>query len=595
MPKLVLRKKRSRTKARRPFANRLLDQVLSSKFLQKLPARVKRLSPSWQACIPLALMIVLSWGYMAIAQDATPSPTPLQPGVVQEATPTPSPIEGTAVQDGTAVPSPVLTPVPVPGTPADPAVVSPAVPAAGPTTADLKVALDTLWVAIAAFLVFFMNAGFCMLETGFCREKNAVNVLAKNLIVFALSTIAFWAIGFSLMFADGNDFIGGLGGMFLNGQDNSPATGDAYKGIFGALNWTGVPLEAKFLFQLVFAGTAATIVSGAVAERIKFLDFLIFSVLLVGIAYPITGHWIWGGGWLADMGFFDFAGSAVVHSVGGWAALMGAAFLGPRIGRYQSGGTVALPGHNMSIATLGCLILWLGWFGFNPGSTMAADGRAIAHIALTTNMAGAVGGIAATVTAWLYLGKPDLSMIINGILAGLVGVTASCAYINMGSAFIIGLVAGVIVVFAVTFFDRLKIDDPVGATSVHLVCGTWGTLAVGLFSVGPGGYPWMVDLAGKPIGPHGLFMGGGFTTLWPQIVGILSVGGITVLISSIFWIALKSTLGIRVSPEEEIVGLDIGEHGMEAYSGFVKEAGPSNLGGKAGGISNNPGGITTNY
>ncbi|MFB2895483.1 ammonium transporter [Aerosakkonemataceae cyanobacterium BLCC-F50] len=596
MPKLVLRKKRSRAKARRPFANRLLDRVLSAKFLQKLPARVKRLSPSWQACIPLALMIVLSWGYMAIAQDATPTATPTQPGIVQEATPTASPLpEGTTAQDGTATPTPVLTPLPVPGTATDPAAASAAVPAAGPTTADLKVALDTVWVVIAAFLVFFMNAGFCMLETGFCREKNAVNVLAKNLIVFALSTLAFWAIGFSLMFADGNDFIGGLGGMFLNGADNSPATGDAYKGIFGALNWTGVPLEAKFLFQLVFAGTAATIVSGAVAERIKFIDFLIFSILLVGIAYPITGHWIWGGGWLADMGFFDFAGSTVVHSVGGWAALMGAAFLGPRIGRYQSGGTVALPGHNMSIATLGCLILWLGWFGFNPGSTMAADGRAIAHIALTTNMAGAVGGIAATITAWLYLGKPDLSMIINGILAGLVGITASCAYVNMGSAFIIGLIAGVIVVFSVTFFDNLKIDDPVGATSVHLVCGVWGTLAVGLFSVGPGGYPWMVDLAGKPVGPHGLFMGGGITTLWPQILGILTVGGITVLISSIFWIALKATLGIRVSPEEEIVGLDIGEHGMEAYSGFVKEAGSSSLGGKAGGISNNPGGITTKY
>ncbi|MGA9382714.1 MAG: ammonium transporter [Phormidium sp.] len=589
MPKLVLRKKRSRTKARRPFANRLLDQVLSVKFLQKLPARVKRLSPSWQACIPLALMIVLSWGYMAIAQDATPTTAPLQEGIVQEATPTPSSLEGKTTQDGTAVPSPVLTPVPVPATPADPAAASAATAAAGPTTAELKVALDTLWVVIAAFLVFFMNAGFCMLETGFCREKNAVNVLAKNLIVFALSTLAFWVIGFSLMFADGNDFIGGLGGMFLNGQDNSPATGDAYKGIFGALNWTGVPLEAKFLFQLVFAGTAATIVSGAVAERIKFLDFLIFSVLLVGIAYPITGHWIWGGGWLADMGFFDFAGSTVVHSVGGWAALMGAAFLGPRIGRYQSGGTVALPGHNMSIATLGCLILWLGWFGFNPGSTMAADGRAIAHIALTTNMAGAVGGIAATITAWLYLGKPDLSMIINGILAGLVGITASCAWVNMGSAFIIGLVAGVIVVFAVTFFDRLKIDDPVGATSVHLVCGIWGTLAVGLFSVGPGVYSWYSAGPAK-----GLLLGGGFTQVIPQVVGILSVGGITVLISTIFWLALKSTLGIRVTPEEEIVGLDIGEHGMEAYSGFLKEAGPGGLG-KTGGISGNPGGITSKF
>lgn len=589
MPKF-LRKKRSRTKARRPIASRLLGQVLSVKFFQKLPARVKKLSPSWQACIPLALMIVLSWGYMAIAQDAAPTPTPLQEGIVQEATPTtPSPLEGLPVQDGTAIPSAVLTPVPVPVVPVNPEVVTPAVPAAGPTTAELKVALDTLWVVIAAFLVFFMNAGFGMLETGFCREKNAVNVLAKNLIVFGLSTIAFWVIGFSLMFADGNPFIGGLGGLFLNGADNSPATGDAYKGIFTALNWTSVPLEAKFLFQLVFAGTAATIVSGAVAERIKFLDFLIFSVLLVGIAYPITGHWIWGGGWLASAGFWDFAGSTVVHSVGGWAALMGAAFLGPRIGKYQDSQSVALPGHNMSIATLGCLILWLGWFGFNPGSTMAADGQAIAHIALTTNMAAAIGGIAATATAWLYLGKPDLSMIINGILAGLVAVTASCAWINMGSAFIIGLIAGIIVVFSVTFFDRLGIDDPVGATSVHLVCGIWGTLAVGLFAVGPGVYSWYSAGPAK-----GLLLGGGFTQVIPQVIGILTVGGFTVLISSIFWLALKATLGIRVTAEEEIVGLDIGEHGMEAYSGFLKEAGPGGIA-KTGGIPGNPGGITTGF
>ncbi len=498
--------------------------------VKKLNVVIKQLSPSWQACIPLACLIVLAWGYAAVAQNPT---------------------------------------------------------SAGPTTAELKVAIDTLWVAIAAFLVFFMNAGFCMLETGFCRQKNAVNVLAKNLIVFALATVAFWAIGFGLMFGDGNDFIG-LNGFFLQGVDNSPATGDAYKGIFSALNWTGVPLAAKFLFQLVFAGTAATIVSGAVAERIKFLDFLIFSLLLVGIAYAITGHWIWGGGWLADMGFFDFAGSTVVHSVGGWAALMGAAFLGPRIGKYQDGQIVALPGHNMSIATLGCLILWLGWFGFNPGSVMAADPNAITHIALTTNLAGAVGGIAATITAWLYLGKPDLSMIINGILAGLVAITAPCAFVNLGSAFIIGLVAGILVVFAVTFFDKIRIDDPVGAVSVHLVCGIWGTLAVGLFAVGPGKYSWMFDLAGKPVGPHGLFFGGGLVTLIPQIVGIVSAGGMTVLLSSIFWLALKAILGIRVPREEEIEGLDIGEHGMEAYSGFLKEAsanGFADSGSPSGGVS----------
>jgi len=441
-------------------------------------------------------------------------------------------------------------------------------PTAEEMMTDLKVGLDTMWVVITAFLVFFMNAGFCMLETGFCRHKNAVNVLAKNLIVFALSTIAFWVIGFGIMFGDGTPFFG-LNGWFLNGADNSPATADSYQGVFSALSWAGVPLAAKFFFQLVFAGTAATIVSGAVAERIKFIDFLIFSLLLVAISYPITGHWIWGGGWLADAGFWDFAGSTVVHSVGGWAALMGAAFLGPRMGRYiERGGAVAMPGHNMAIATLGCLILWLGWFGFNPGSTMAADPNAISHIILTTNTAAAFGGIAATITAWLYLGKPDLSMIINGILAGLVAITAGCAFVNLPWSAFIGAIGGILVVFSVTFFDRIRIDDPVGAISVHLVNGIWGTLAVGLFAVGPDVYSWYT----ADLGPaRGLFLGGGLGQVGSQLLGILSVGGFTVLFSTVAWLILKATLGIRVSPEEEFEGLDVGEHGMEAYSGFLKE------------------------
>jgi len=501
---------------------------------KKLHRAIARLSPSWQACIPIAAIIVLVWGYAAVAQTA-PAPTTEE------------------------------------------------------QLASLKVGMDTMWVMVAGMLVFFMNAGFGMLETGFCRQKNAVNVLSKNLIVFALSTIAFWAIGFALMFSNGNGFIGTSGGFFLwNVADNSPATGDAYQGIFSALNWTGVPLNAKFFFQLVFAGTAATIVSGAVAERVKFIDFLIFSLLLVGIAYPITGHWIWGGGWLAKAGFWDFAGSTVVHSVGGWAALMGAAFLGPRIGKYRDGDTVAMPGHNMSIATLGCLILWLGWFGFNPGSTMAVDSNAIAHIAIATNTAGAFGGVAATITAWLYLGKPDLSMIINGILAGLVGITAGCAWINVPNSAIIGTIAGILVVFAVTFFDNLKIDDPVGATSVHLVCGVWGTLAVGLFADGPTTGLYTTGPAA------GLLVGGGFGQLWAQLVGIISVGGMTVLLSTIFWMALKALLGIRVSAVEEAEGLDIGEHGMEAYTGFVKETSLDNrIEGGYGGYGGISGGRTT--
>jgi ammonium transporter, Amt family len=324
-------------------------------------------------------------------------------------------------------------------------------------------------------------------------------------------------------------------------------------------------LGAKFFFQLVFAGTAATIVSGAVAERIKFASFLIFSLLLVGVAYPITGHWIWGGGWLYKLGFFDFAGSTVVHVVGGWSALVGAIFLGPRVGKYNANGTAnAIPAHNMSIATLGCLILWLGWFGFNPGSTMGVgNGNALVHIALVTNTGAAFGALAATLVAWAYLGKPDLSMVINGLLAGLVSVTAPCAFISLPSAAVIGAIGGILVVFAVGFFDRLKIDDPVGATSVHLICGIWGTISLGLFS--------QADKFGSTGPKAGLLFGGGFEQLLPQVIGTLAVAGFTVVLTSSFWLLLKSTMGIRVDVEEELMGLDLSEHSMEAYAGFVKE------------------------
>ncbi|MEN9244021.1 MAG: ammonium transporter [Gloeomargarita sp. DG02_5_bins_242] len=430
-----------------------------------------------------------------------------------------------------------------------------------------KVNLDTFWVLFTAALVFFMNAGFCMLETGFCRQKNAVNILSKNLIVFALSTVAFWAVGFGIMFGDGSPFFGAHG-WFLQGADNSPATGAAYQGIFSSLSWAGVPLVAKFFFQLVFAGTAATIVSGAVAERIKFGAFFLFSLLLVGLSYPVTGHWIWGGGWLSELGFFDFAGSTVVHSVGGWAALVGAIMLGPRIGRYQQGKSVAMPGHNLAISTLGGLILWLGWFGFNPGSTLAADAAQISHVTLTTNLAAAVGGIAATLTSWIYFGKPDLSMIINGILAGLVAITAPCDFVNFTSAVVIGLVAGVVVVFSVIFIDNLKIDDPVGAISVHLVGGVWGTLALGLFSVGKGGYEWLAEVdIGK-----GFLLSGDATQLFHQLTGVVAVGIYTVMFSVLAWGIIRATaVGMRVPPEEELRGLDLGEHGMEAYTGFAKD------------------------
>lgn len=422
--------------------------------------------------------------------------------------------------------------------------------------ASHKVAMDTIWVLLTAFLVFWMNAGFALVESGLCRAKNTVNILAKNFVVFAISSIAFYIIGWGIMFGDGNSIFGTSGLFLLGGADNSPATGDAYKGVYSSINWTGVPLFAKFFFQLVFAGTAATIVSGAVAERIKFLSFIVFSFVIVGIIYPIGGHWIWGGGWLAKLGMFDFAGSAVVHSIGGWAALAGVIVLGARIGKYGKDGKVnPIPAHNMSTATLGALILWLGWFGFNPGSTMAADADAISRIALTTNTAAAAATLSATLTAWLMLGKPDLSMILNGTLAGLVAITAPCAFVSVPSSLIIGLIAGVLVVLAVIIFDKLRLDDPVGALSVHLVNGVFGTFALGLFAEDR----FMPGTTG-----NGLLFGG-TKLFFAQIVGIVSIGAFTFIISLIAWYVIKALFGLRVSEEEETMGLDIGEHGVEAY------------------------------
>ncbi len=428
--------------------------------------------------------------------------------------------------------------------------------------ASHKVALDTMWTLVTAFLVFFMNLGFAMVESGFCRAKNTVNILAKNYIVFAVSSVAFLLTGFGLMFADGNGFVGTHGIWFVGGPDNSPAMGDAYRGVYGSISWTGVPLWAKFFFQLVFAGTAATIVSGAVAERIKFRSFFLFSFLMVGLIYPIGGHWIWGGGWLSKLGMLDFAGSTVVHSIGGWAALAGAMLLGPRIGKYtKDGRPVGIPGHSMTSATLGVFVLWFGWFGFNPGSTMAADWASIAHIATTTNTAAATASISALLTAWALLGKPDLGMTLNGGLAGLVAITAPCAFVSVPAAFLIGLIAGVLVVLAVLFFDRVKIDDPVGAISVHLVNGMWGTLALGLFA-NPEICP--AAAAAKP----GLFLGGGVQQLLPQIVGVAAMGLFVFPASALGWLVLKATVGLRVSPEEEYEGLDVGEHGNHAYPDF---------------------------
>ena len=426
---------------------------------------------------------------------------------------------------------------------------------------DTKVVLDTIWVLLAAMLVFFMNLGFALVESGFARSKNTVNILSKNFIVFAVSSLGYLLLGWGLMFGDGNGFIG-LKGLFMaSGADNSPAVGDAYSGVYSAIGWAGVPFWAKFFFQLVFCGTAATIVSGAVAERIKYLSFILFSFILTLFIYPVVGHWIWGGGFLAALGAWDFAGSTVVHSVGGWAALAGIIVLGPRFGKYDKNGKPsAIPGHSLPLATIGAFVLWLGWFGFNPGSTMAADPGAISHILMTTNTAGIAGVLTSTIAAWLLMGKPDLGMSINGLLAGLVAITAGCAFVSITSALIIGAIAGVVVVLAVMFFDRKRLDDPVGALSVHLVNGVLGTLFVGIFA--------QDGITGIATG-NGLLFGGGFTLLGAQALMALAVAAFVLPFSLLVWVAIKKTVGIRVSLKEEIQGLDIGEHGNVAYPEFV--------------------------
>lgn len=421
--------------------------------------------------------------------------------------------------------------------------------------------IDTIWVFLAAILVFFMNLGFAAVEAGFARSKNTVNILSKNFIVFAVSSLGFMLLGWGLMFGGDNPFIGTQHLFVLGNADLS---------FYDGTLTSNVPFWGKFFFQLVFCGTAATIVSGAVAERVKYISFIIFSFVLTLFIYPVVGHWVWGGGWLADLGFMDFAGDTVVHSVGGWAALAGALILGPRIGKYDKKGKAkAIPGHNMSLAVIGLFVLWLGWFGFNPGSTMSFQNPSdVVYILMTTNTAAIAAVLTSTATAWIFLGKPDLGMTINGCLAGLVGITGSCAYVSIEVSLLIGAVAGILVVFAVLFFDRIKIDDPVGATSVHLGCGIFGTLCVGLFAK-----EGVTSLSTK----NGLFYGGGFELLGVQIIGIVAVGAFVFTASAIVWFVIKKTIGIRVTREEEIAGLDIGEHGNVAYPDFAPVATESEL------------------
>ena len=413
--------------------------------------------------------------------------------------------------------------------------------------------VDTLWVLLAAVLVFFMNLGFASLEAGLARSKNTVNILSKNFIVFAVSSLGFMLLGWGLMFGGDNPFLGTQHLFILGESDLS---------FYDGTLTSNVPFWGKFFFQLVFCGTAATIVSGAVAERIKYIAFIVFSFVLTLVIYPIVGHWVWGGGWLSQLGFLDFAGDTVVHSLGGWAALAGALLLGPRIGKYgKDGKPRAIPGHNMSLAVIGLFVLWLGWFGFNPGSTMSFQNPAdVVHILMTTNTSAIAAVLTATAASWVFLGKPDLGMTINGCLAGLVAITGGCAYISILDSLLIGAVAGVVVVFAVVFFDRVKVDDPVGATSVHLCCGVLGTLCIGLFA-----QEGVTSLSTR----NGLFYGGGAGLLLTQLLGVVAVGAFVFAASALLWWALKKTMGIRVSREEEIAGLDIGEHGNRAYPDFV--------------------------
>jgi Amt family ammonium transporter len=409
--------------------------------------------------------------------------------------------------------------------------------------ANLKQGLDTVWVLVAAFLVFFMQAGFGMVEAGFIRAKNTCNILTKNFLDFCMASLGFFLVGYAFMFGDGNSFIGTKGWCLF--------------GLEPIAN--GVPLYAFWLFQAAFCGAAATIVAGGMAERMKFVGYLIYSFTISALIYPIVGHWIWGGGWLAKMGFADFAGSTVVHTVGGFAALIGTSILGPREGKYNIDGTPnVLAGHSIPLASLGVFILWFGWFGFNPGSTLSVgDGMAIGRVALNTNMAAALGGIVAMLTVWKRFGKPDLSMAMNGALAGLVAITAPCAYVDPWASLVIGGIAGYIVVRGVELLDKLKIDDPVGAVPVHGMCGVWGTICIGIFG------KKALGLANE-----GFIYSANPMQLGVQIVGSVTTIAFVLVTMGLLFKLIDMTIGLRVSREEELRGLDIGEHGMEAYGGF---------------------------
>jgi Amt family ammonium transporter len=403
--------------------------------------------------------------------------------------------------------------------------------------------LDNLWLFIAGVLVFFMQAGFALVEAGLTRSKNVANIMMKNLMDMSAGVLAFALVGYGIAFG-GQNLLGGLFGWSV-GIQNSPIE--------------GLTPASFFFFQAAFAATAATIVSGAMAERTKFKSYFVYSFFITALIYPIIVRWTWGGGWLAQLEFpfSDFAGSTVVHATGGWAAMMGAIVLGPRIGKYgKDGKPRAIPGHNIAYVVIGAFILFIGWFGFNPGSELAAD-TVVMEVALKTLLAGCAGAVMAMATNWWKDGKPDVSFAANGLLAGLVAITAPCATVETWASVVIGAIAGVLVVYAVAMFDRLKIDDPVGAVSVHAVCGTWGTLSIALFA--------RYDDAFLGRDNAGLFYGGGLDQLWTQGMYVIAhFVLVTVAAGLLFW-ALKKTIGLRVTPEEEMAGLDVEEHGSPGY------------------------------
>lgn len=418
------------------------------------------------------------------------------------------------------------------------------------SNALLAQAIDMIWIIYAASLVFFMQAGFAMLSTGLTRAKNAGNVLMKNLMDFAVGALMFWAVGWALMYGRDIGGIVGFSGFFLRYD----AAGLAAYGVDAITT-----IHRDWMFQVVFAGAAATIISGAMAGRLKFRGYLIYSVVITGLIYPLSGHWVWGGGWLGALGFHDFAGSAVVHAVGGVAAYVGALFIGPRIGKYRvfEGRVItrAIVGHNIPLAALGTFILWFGWYGFNAGSTLSGTDVLIATVAVNTTLAASAGAVAAMATSWVLFRKPETTMTLNGALAGLVGITAGCAVVGNGSAIAIGLISGVAVVLSVELFDKVfHIDDPVGAISVHGVCGIIGTLAVGLFA--------------NTADVRGLLFGGGWRQLGVQLLGVGAIAAWALGSAAVLFAVLKAKNSLRVSADEERIGLDIGEHGTESYSGF---------------------------